>query len=90
MINLTRSAETSRPQSSGLTADFLEREITRVGASHAELRTALDFVIGDPDPDPRAYEALSPRMRRLVDLVAVGGHGLSQKLYESPQMTSAA
>lgn len=57
----------------GPTTEFVLREILRTGASVSELRSAAFFVSSEAGRDPRAYAALAPRMRRLVDLVAVAG-----------------
>jgi hypothetical protein len=54
-------------------SDLLVREIHRVGAPTFELQSALAFVESEAAFDARAYEALSPRMRRLVDLLRVAG-----------------
>lgn len=87
-LSVTTASERSCPKDISVSADFLEQEIWRSGASLTELQTAITFV--KEGLDPRAYEDLTPRMRRLVDLVTVAGHALAQKLCDSPQMSSAA
>lgn len=51
--------------------DVLSREIARIGASAAELEAAEAFNATPQGFDARAYDALPPRTRRLVDLLAV-------------------
>ena len=68
----------------GLTSDFLKSEILRVRASRAEVRSALAFVQNEASLDPWAYEALSPRIRRLVDLIAVADRTLPEELLKAP------
>ena len=70
----------------GSTSEFLRQEILRVGAPAAELKSALAFVGSEAGFDPRAYDALSPRMRRLVDLMAVAGTAMC----DLPEAGSAA
>lgn len=53
----------------GRTDELVIREIVRTGASRSELRRALALAKGPDDlVDPAA---LPPRMRRLVDLLAI-------------------
>jgi hypothetical protein len=54
--------------------DFLRREIFRVGATESEVASALAFMTQEAPRAPRAYDRLSPRLRRLVDLLAVADH----------------
>lgn len=62
--------------------DILRKEILRVGASADEVKSALAFVASEASLDPRAYDSLPPRMRRLVDLVAVAPESLSASIFE--------
>ena len=55
----------------GPVSELLVNEIARIGASPAEMRTAAAFLAGDGGL--HAYAALSPRLRRLVDLLTVAG-----------------
>ncbi|GGC77639.1 hypothetical protein [Chelatococcus reniformis] len=54
--------------------DLIVREALRTGASQIELRDALAFAEGPSNADADAYQALSGRMRRLVDLLSVAIH----------------
>ena len=47
--------------------DLVAVELERTGASATDIRTAADFIASAAGP--RAYDALSGRMRRLVDLL---------------------
>lgn len=55
----------------GPTDELVLREIQRAGATISDLRAAVAFVSCEAGGSARAYAALAPRMRRLVDLVAV-------------------
>lgn len=59
---------------------LLREEILRVGATVAEIKAAESIARGPTGLDPAAYERLNPRMRRLVDLLAVAGGGLSSAI----------
>lgn len=74
----------------GPTADFIKNEILRVGAPLAELKLAIAFVGADTSFDPRAYEALTPRLRRLVDLVGVAGTKLAASICEKAEAKADA
>jgi hypothetical protein len=60
-------------------ANLVMKEIQRLGAPADEVRAAFAFV-AKAAIDPRAYDALSPRMRRLVDLAGVADVPLSTVL----------
>ena len=55
----------------GPTSEFVTSEILRVGAPREELRLAVAFVASEAGRNQKAYETMSPRMQRLVDLVTV-------------------
>ena len=63
-------------------AEFVRAEIRRVGAPATEIEAALAFVAASSPRDIRAYQRLSPRMRRLVDLVGVVGREISPSTSE--------
>lgn len=51
---------------------LIVEELLRTGATCLELQCAYAFVKGPADGSAPAYDALSRRMQRLVDLLAVG------------------
>lgn len=73
----------------GPTTDFVKGEILRVGAPLAEIRSAMALVGSGAALDPHAYDALSPRMRRLVDLLAVAGHKVAASICETSETACA-
>ena len=59
------------------TTEFLKREVLRVGASPAEISSAFAMAAEVKVHDRHVYDALTPRVRRLVDLAFVAGSSLS-------------
>ncbi|CAH1687951.1 conserved hypothetical protein [Hyphomicrobiales bacterium] len=51
---------------------LIVEELLRTGATQLELRCAYAFVKGPANASARAYDVLSRRMQRLVDLLTVG------------------
>ncbi|CAH1653678.1 hypothetical protein [Chelatococcus asaccharovorans] len=56
----------------GQTDRLIVEELLRTGATRLELQCAYAFVKGPANVSSLAYDALSRRMQRLVDLLAVG------------------
>ena len=69
--------------------DFLKKEIRRVGAPLGEIRVAFSLAANATLQDPRAYEALTPRMRRLIDLAIVAGDSLSAADFDANEAGAA-
>ncbi|CAH1648029.1 MAG: hypothetical protein KF735_07700 [Chelatococcus sp.] len=51
---------------------LIVEELLRTGATSLELKCAYAFVKGPANASARAYDVLSRRMQRLVDLLTVG------------------
>lgn len=79
MLNASKTSLIEPPN------DFVRSEILRVGAPLAEIRSAMALVGNGAALDPQAYDALSPRMRRLVDLLAVAGNKVAASICETSE-----